>query len=476
MKKLTKLLAIALSLLLACLPCARAEENSTYYSLSLLDPVYLVDDETVLDLTGFNVDLVAALSDGAEQMLGLELYSGENYDYITGLQLQTGEEGLVAFLDGMSNSYRVAYSDIAQLINASGALDEMNMTETVSELMGALGASLAQLALRTTLQGAVESFKDQLAMLDVDPRWIPVYAAEGQIVLDENGQCVIPFELSEEAATELLNQLAAVSTDFPFEGLTAAGTLTVYGEDPANIQKYDLDCAGTLTVEGETGTYAIAGNASADDLNLELTIAGPDAEADDVLSLVIASGEPEGSVVSSYSVNLLEGSDVLATVWIENVEEDGSWTNLYYANDVDEKVTISVARDYQPDFGHSWGFLAETYSGEADAPEDYSCVYFSYAGDDMVDESGEPYISGQLAFGVEEAGQTQDITLRVILSAIDVDKAEWALDYDSAVDAMTMDNSDLESAAMGAVGVLGEVAATLQEEYPEAFTSLGSAE
>ena len=44
MKKLTKLLAIA---------------------LSLLDPVYLVDDETVLDLTGFNVDLVAALSDGA---------------------------------------------------------------------------------------------------------------------------------------------------------------------------------------------------------------------------------------------------------------------------------------------------------------------------------------------------------------------------------------------------------------------------
>ena len=108
MKKLTKLLATALSLLLACLPCALAEENSTYYSLSLLDPVYLVDDETVLDLTGFNVDLVAALSDGAEQMLGVELYSGENYDYITSLQLQTGEEGLVAFLDGLSNSYRVA--------------------------------------------------------------------------------------------------------------------------------------------------------------------------------------------------------------------------------------------------------------------------------------------------------------------------------------------------------------------------------
>ena len=113
MKKLTKLLAIALSLLLACLPCALAEENSTYYSLSLLDPVYLVDDETVLDLTGFNVDLVAALSDGAEQMLGVELYSGENYDYITSLQLQTGEEGLVAFLDGMSNSCLLYTSDAA---------------------------------------------------------------------------------------------------------------------------------------------------------------------------------------------------------------------------------------------------------------------------------------------------------------------------------------------------------------------------
>ena len=227
-------------------------------------------------------------------------------------------------------------------------------------------------------------------------------------------------------------------------------------------------------MEGETGTYAIAGNASADDLNLELTIAGPDGDADDVLSLVIASGEPEGSVVSCYSVNLLEGSDVLATVWIENVEEDGSSTNLYYANDVDEKVTISVSRDYQPEFDHSWGLLVETYSGEADAPEDYSCVYFGYAGDDMVDESGAPYISGHLAFGVEDAGQTQDITLRVILSAVDADKAEWTLDYDSAVDAMTMDDSDLESAAMGAIGVLGEVAATLQEEYPEAFAGIAN--
>ena len=37
-----------------------------------------------------------------------------------------------------------------------------------------------------------------------------------------------------------------------------------------------------------------------------------------------------------------------------------------------------------------------------------------------------------------------------------------------------MDDSDLESAAMGAIGVLGEVAATLQEEYPEAFAGIAN--
>lgn len=466
MKKLTKLLAIALSLLLACLPCAMAEEDSTYYALSLLDPVYTVDGETVLDLTGFNVDLIAALTDGAEQMLDVELYSGENYEYLTSLQLQTGEEGLVAFLDGMSNSYRLSYSDLAQLVEASGALDELNMTGMASALVGAFGETLGQLALRSAIQGAVEGFKLQMAALDVDPRWIPVYAAADKIALDEKGECTVPFELSEEAAAEALNQFAAVSTDFPIEGLTAAGTITVYGDDPTNIQKYDLECAGTLAADGETGTYSIAANVDAEELYLELTVEDPDATADDIVTVTMESGEPTGSVVSCYSVNFRVGSETLATVQVENIEEDGSWTTISCTDSTDENVYFTVARDFMPDFGHSWGFLAETYTGEADDPEYYSSVYFSYAGDDMTDESGEPYISGQIDFGVEEAGQAQDFTLRVIFSAIDVDKTQWMLDYDSALDVFSLNDSDLESAAMGAMGVLAEVGATLQEEYP----------
>ena len=114
MKKLTAMLAILLALMLT-LPCALAE-NSTTYSLSLLDPILSQDGETVFDLTGLNVDLVASVTDGAAQALSLELYAGDNYDYITSLQIQLAEEGIVLHLDGMSQSYCLSYDQLAEMM------------------------------------------------------------------------------------------------------------------------------------------------------------------------------------------------------------------------------------------------------------------------------------------------------------------------------------------------------------------------
>ena len=126
MKKLTAMLAILLALMLT-LPCALAE-NSTTYSLSLLDPVLSQDGETVFDLTGLNVDLVASVTDGAAQALSLELYAGDNYDYITSLQIQLAEEGIVLHLDGMSQSYCLSYDQLAEMMG-----DEVTAAPVVEE-------------------------------------------------------------------------------------------------------------------------------------------------------------------------------------------------------------------------------------------------------------------------------------------------------------------------------------------------------
>ena len=145
MKKLTAMLAILLALMLT-LPCALAE-NSTTYSLSLLDPVLSQDGETVFDLTGLNVDLVASVTDGAAQALSLELYAGDNYDYITSLQIQLAEEGIVLHLDGMSQSYCLSYDQLAEMMG----------DETAAPVIKAIAPMVKSMALRSAIdQGAAQ--------------------------------------------------------------------------------------------------------------------------------------------------------------------------------------------------------------------------------------------------------------------------------------------------------------------------------
>ena len=46
------------------------------------------------------------------------------------------------------------------------------------------------------------------------------------------------------------------------------------------------------------------------------------------------------------------------------------------------------------------------------------------------------------------------------------DAGDWALSYAESVDVMSMDETATNAAQMGLLGVIGEVGATLQEQYP----------
>ena len=46
------------------------------------------------------------------------------------------------------------------------------------------------------------------------------------------------------------------------------------------------------------------------------------------------------------------------------------------------------------------------------------------------------------------------------------DSEDWAIPFADSVNISEMSESDMNSAQMGLVGVIGEVAATLQEQFP----------
>ena len=91
MKKLLALLA-ALAMLAAS-PAALAED-STVYRLSVYDPIFYVNGEPAFDLTGLNVDLLAAVTDSGLNALIAELYTGEEASFAAAAQAQIDSEGL----------------------------------------------------------------------------------------------------------------------------------------------------------------------------------------------------------------------------------------------------------------------------------------------------------------------------------------------------------------------------------------------
>ena len=193
MKKLTAMLAILLALMLT-LPCALAE-NSTTYSLSLLDPVLSQDGETVFDLTGLNVDLVASVTDGAAQALSLELYAGDNYDYITSLQIQLAEEGIVLHLDGMSQSYCLSYDQLAEMMG----------DETAAPVIKAIAPMVKSMALRSAIDQGAAQLQQATDGMNLDMlRWAPVMGMADAIVLDDEGKCVLPIHVELEEGSQVL--------------------------------------------------------------------------------------------------------------------------------------------------------------------------------------------------------------------------------------------------------------------------------
>ncbi len=463
MKKLSIVLAI-LMMLTMILPCALAQE-STYYSLSFCDPTLSVNDETVFDLTGMTVDPTMLVTDGGDQALRLELYGGEDYSYLTSLQVQFSQEGVVLSLDGMSNTYCLSYETLSELLGDDLGFDFASL----------LPGILANLNLRSTLDSASAQMGEVFAQIgSLSWRWIPVLALSDSISFDENGECVLPVHVSEEESSAFIAQVTEMYSQYDLEtsleSVSADGQITVYGSDDA-FTSYTVSLSGTLTADGATASYTLESDIS--DEAMYGTFEVTDESGEEIL-YTLSPYENENETVTEDHVILVSenGYNIGYIEFLKAYEPETGYQTEWAATvfgeaedgSEDFNIDLMTFTDYDTDIDHSWAFTFSVSTGDASQSLDNAnlLLHFTYNG---YDDSG--YRDGYIFAGYRTEDESADFSMRVIESRTELDSEEWALSYADSLDIATLSDSDIQSAQMGLMGVLGEVGATLQEQFPE---------
>ena len=453
-----KLLALFVAMaMLAVLPASALAEESTLYRLSIYDPILYVDGETVLDMTGLNVDLLAGVTDSGVLSLMTELYTGEDVDYATGLYAQLDPAGLTFSMGGMANNYR---GDLTPYLGFNP-----------SDLLSAF-------PLRTVMLSLPELVSGMGFELTAADRMNLVGDLFGSFVTDtatEGNTSTHTFEIDRATGEALISQITSAveqTTGYPEATLTGfdlSGTIVATGNPENGEASVSVDATGNLyyAIDGETVapftlTYA-------DDM---ATITGAltlESEAGSaVIGIEGAFDTTDDGRDSSDVVVTIEDSVSGTTQMRFAAEPDAASDRVDYTfealnsdEEVNLRAVLSTAAD--PEFAESFELTLE-----AESQEESFTFSTGYSGDvyNDGDEFGD-YRGGTFYININDG--VTDIYLDMILGLFTEDfrdSAEWMLDYESAIDVETMTENDITLAVMSAVGVLGNVSSMIMEDVP----------
>ena len=193
------------------------------------------------------------------------------------------------------------------------------------------------------------------------------------------------------------------------------------------------------------------------------------------LKMVLAKDQTveDPTVYEAYCLDLMKDDRYYGSVFFQRSDDEGDWftiTAIAYGMEEDGSednvVSISFVTDFNEEVDHSWGVTVSTYTGNYDDAADYTGLYFTYQGVDNASSDGNPYREGYVELGMEDDETTVDFSIRLIEMRTEGDSEDWAIPFADSVNISEMSESDMNSAQMGLVGVIGEVAATLQEQFP----------
>jgi len=419
-----RLIALFVALMLLFSAAAVAEESSLYRA-SLYDPIVYIDSEPVLDMTGLNIDVDAVFTDVGPLGLMLELYAGENYDFLTGAYAQVDENGLSFYLDGMSNIYS---ADVTSLLGTDPY------------------AYLAAMALRTM----IDEIDFSAVSFDVNiPAEARVAFMEeffgGLVVSSADG--VNTLQLTKEQGAELVSVVKAEMEQLmPAIDAYAAQA----GVSTSDIQEIieaitAFDISGTMT-KGEHFSVEAAFNIYANDGS----------------SIPFSIVYDDVTEAAALTFDLFNGSIVIDWVISDN-EDNAGVTQAFMLSTADSTTSwgLSIETGFSADCEHSVRVDLDIYEGEEYA----SYLYLYYEGD-YEENDGAPYSVGYFEGGVYDGFNEYALGTTLYLEAVDVDTADWMVDSSNAIDVMNMTENETNAAMMGLMGVIGNVMPMLQSAVP----------
>lgn len=424
--------------------------DSTLYRLSLYDPTVYLNGTPTVDLTGLNLDFVLAATDYGPLGAQIEMYTGEDSAYATGLYAQLDPRGATFGVSGVSNNYFLDLTQLTGGLNPYSLLSLFPVRTTISTAAASLAS--AQGGVPFTSADRLEMLNDLLAS----------YVTESTTEGDTSTHA---FTVSREQGAELLQNLIAqpaalmgVNVNGGMPEFDLSGTITATG-NPANGEAtlaidasgnlYDGDESLPFTLSYTDSMDAIDGTFAAEDVVLALTGSFASAEDGRPVSDVSLVMTADGSEQMSISLSAAPGEAS------EQVDYELSF------NQLDQTIALTFSNGtYEGGFGFELGMNAAVSGIPVQS------FSLGYEGEPYAIEGIRNYTTGLFWAGMNDG--VNDYYFDVWVDTYDVDAAtsDWLLDYDNAVDLLNMSESEQSMALLGLLGVLGNVSNQIVSDVP----------
>ena len=454
-----KLLALLVALMLL-VPAAMAEDDSTLYWLSLYDPQVTVDGETVADLTGVNLDLNAAVTDTGVNSLILELYAGEEYDYVTGLFAQLDANGLGVYLAGMNDMYLV---DLARL--AGFDLSSLLSLLPVRTMLEQLDLSEVEVdSLTITAEDRIDMLESLLGDF--------VYES-----VEEDGAIVHRFSIAKEEGEEMFatvvealrsTQLGAEIPEDAALSVELSGEIIAQGDPDSGDALWTVQAEGNLFVSGDGDETVLPMTAFyTDDMqNVELSVKLTNDSGEEFTLALTSSdyaledGREEVDVTVTLSV---DGEDVVLSYYVMPDENSPRMDYRLEASvpSEDSGFAVDVIADFDSDSAYSF-YIAFTMTEDGEE----SAVDLYYVGDPADDPESDMLNYGWAEVTLSDSESTFGVSADVYAFRQDMSAEDWVLDSSDAVSILDMTDEDMSDAMTEATSVLQEMLQVLMEKVP----------
>ena len=481
MKNISRVvLALVLSLMLVALPAGALAEDMYMAVITLTDPVVLMNDAPMMDMTGVEIDLTAGgNATGDKATLQAQVLGGSETALAALAELSDGQVVLTA--DGMDAKYTMSIEDVMGGGADAGAMDASSVAALVEEAQ-AIIMRMVEGGLIEELAEPITAFSQEIMASAKDEGTATYTMLSGDMEMSH-----MSFEVAPETFDNLFNSILTVLDN----NADVRELLTLIAENTDSPELKDLALADLYAQAGVSQKVEADIYTSADGANMAMemiqTVTNAQTEETMELHYRMLMEQPDMENMNMYmDVDTYEGGEATQGFYIairqtpsetlEDVEvsvevgsgiyEDGEYVSQseVLVNVVPEMLDGVLAN--RVTVQGSGVDESENFTANCIGYENEGKLYFDAAFevegmtitlnfDGQAKEEGGLTGVFTASFGPE--GQAYGLKVNVDVSTAVMDSAEVLIGADGAIDINSMSSEEAESmnAQLGALVLNG---------------------